>query len=59
VGYCIRYMNGVLGDTDRGRLVAQFNSMTEGSDAFMYLVAGLGLVCGLLTARFAFRKFHE
>lgn len=56
VGYAIRFMNGVAGDTDRGRLVAELNRMTLHSDAFMYFVAALALVCGLATAVFAFRK---
>ena len=59
VGYCIRFMNGVVGDTDRGRLVAELNRMTLHSDGFMYFVAGLALVCGLATAVFAFRKLHD
>ena len=58
VAYCIRFMNGVLGDTDRGRLVAEFNRVTQHSDGFMYLVAALALVCGLITTIFAFRKYH-
>jgi hypothetical protein len=59
VGYCIRFMNGVIGDTDRGRLVEELNRATQGSNAFMYIVAALGLIAGVSVAVFAFRKFHE
>lgn len=59
VGYCIRYMNGVLNDTDRGRLVEQLNQATYGSNTFMYIVAALALICGLAVTVFAFKKFHE
>ena len=59
VGYAIRYMNGVVGDTDRGRLVEQLNVATEHSDTFMYIVAALALVAGVFIVTFAFRKYHD
>ena len=59
VGYAIRFMNGAVGDTERGRLVEQFNQVTQHSNLFMYIVAAMALLCGLAVAVFAFRKFHE
>ena len=59
IGYCIRFMNGVLNDSERGRLVEQLNQATQGSDAFMYFVAALGLIAGLAVIVFAFKKLHE
>jgi len=59
VAYCIRFMNGVVNDSDRGRLVAEMNRYTEGSDAFMYIVVLLALICGVAIVSFAFRKYHE
>jgi hypothetical protein len=35
------------------------NRATEGSDAFMYIVAALALICGVTIVVFAFRKFHD
>lgn len=59
VGYCIRFMNGVLNDSERARLVEQLNQATYGSNAFMYIVAAMGLIAGLVVIAFAFKKFHE
>ena len=59
VAYCLRYMNGVLDDSARGRLVEQFNQATQHADALMYLVAALALICGVTVVVFAFRKMHQ
>ena len=59
VAYCVRFMHGVVNDTDRGRLVAEMNRYTQGSDAFMYIVVLLALICGVAIISFAFRKYHE
>ena len=59
VGYCIRYMNGVLDGSDRGRLVEQINQATQHSNGLMYLVALLALLCGITVIVFAFRKLHH
>ena len=59
LSYCVRFMNGVVDDSDRGRLVAEMNRHTLGSDAFMYIVALLALLCGVGVISFAFRKYHE
>ena len=56
VSYALVYMNGVTGDTDRGLLVTEMNRATESSDTFMYLVAAMALVAGILVVRFAFKK---
>jgi len=58
VSYAVRYMNGVTGESGRGELVTQFNQATQHSDAFMYVVAALALVAGILVVRFAFKKVH-
>ena len=59
LSYILRFMNGVVGDTDRGQLVEQMNRATEGSNTFMYIVAALALICGVAIINFAFRKFHD
>ena len=58
VSYALVYMNGVTGETGRGLLVAEFNRATEHSDVFMYIVAALALIAGILVIRFAFKKVH-
>lgn len=56
ITYALVYMNGVTGDTGRGLLVTEFNQVTEHSDLFMYIVALLALIAGILVVRFAFKK---
>ena len=57
--YFILYMNGEVEHGERGTLVQAFNRMTEGSDAFVYVVAAMALVFTAIVVKFAFSRFHE
>jgi len=60
VGYLVVYMNGDVNNEDRGALVRQFNSMTQGSDTFMYVVAAIAAVHAAVLIWFGFSKSkHE
>ena len=59
ISYAISYMNGVLDESERGLLVEQMNQATQHSNAFMYLVALLAVICGVSVIVFAFRKLKH
>jgi hypothetical protein len=59
VAYIILYINGETTHAERGPLVAALNRATEGSDAFMYIVAAVALAFVAIVVLFALRKSHE
>lgn len=56
ITYSIIWANGDAGDSERGRLVQQFNAATGFSPALMWFVSGLAMVFALFLFRFAFSK---
>src|SRR4051812_38660781 len=57
--YSIWWVNGDAGDSERGRLVQQFNSATQFSSAFMWFVSALVVVFALILFKFAFTKHKD
>lgn len=59
LAYFLIFMNGEVNHSTRGHLVRQINSVTQSSPGFMYFVAALIAIYGVITVVFAFKKFHE
>jgi len=57
--YSIIWVNGDVGDSDRGRLVQQLNSATGFSSGFMWFVTALVVVFALILFKFAFTKHKD
>jgi hypothetical protein len=57
--YLVIYMYGEVTHSERGRLVQQFNQVSETSAGLMYAVAALALVFAVVVVKFAFSKSHE
>lgn len=57
--YFFVYMNGETTHSDRGVLVESINRVTQHSDPFMYIVAGLAVVFTVILIVFAFKRFHD
>jgi hypothetical protein len=58
VAYIVLYMNGEIAHSERGPLVQAINSVTQGSDPFMYAVAAMALVFVVTVVLFTIRKSH-
>jgi hypothetical protein len=60
LAYLFIYMNGEIHHASRGALVQQLNSVTGTADSFIYIVAGLIVVYGVILIAFLFsKKSHE
>ena len=59
LAYFLIFMNGEVNHSTRGHLVRQINSVTQSSSGFMYFVAALVAIYGVITIVFAFKQFHE
>jgi SNF family Na+-dependent transporter len=59
IGYFFLYMNGEVDHSDRGLLVRQFNSMTQSSPVFMYMVIAMVVVYALIVVAFAFKAVQK
>ena len=57
--YVIVQMYGDVGHATRGPLVQQFNTVSNTSPLFMYIVAALVFAYVLIVSIFAFRKPHQ
>ena len=56
IAYLFIYMNGEIHHSTRGPFVQQLNAVTGTADGFMYIVAGLIAVFGVILLAFLFRK---
>jgi len=60
LAYLFIYMNGEIHHSTRGALVQQLNAVTGTADSFIYIVAGLIVVYGLILLAFVFsERGHE
>jgi hypothetical protein len=57
--YLVIYMYGEVTHGDRGKLVQQFNTVSETSPGLMYAVAALAFLFAVIVVKFAFSKSHE
>jgi hypothetical protein len=57
--YLVIYMYGEVTHSDRGKLVQQFNTVSETSPALMYAVTALAFIFAVIVVKFAFGKSHE
>jgi len=58
LAYFLLFMNGETNHPERGPLVRSLNAATEASGSFMYLVAALIVIFGVIVVAFSFGK-HE
>jgi hypothetical protein len=58
IAYLLIYMNGEIHHATRGPLVQQLNAVTGSADSFIYIVAALIVVYGVILLAFLFGK-HE
>jgi len=56
IAYIFIYMNGEIHHSTRGPFVQQLNAVTGTADGFMYIVAGLIAVFGVILLAFLFGK---
>ena len=54
--YLLLYINGDVGNADRGPLIQQFDRVTGDANGFMYIVALLAFAFVGTVVMFAFRK---
>ena len=59
IAYSILWVNGDVGDSERGRLVQQFNSATQFSSGFMWFVTALVVIFAIILFRFAFTRHKD
>ena len=59
IAYSIIWANGDAGDSDRGRLVQQFNAATGFSPGFMWFVTLLIVIFAAILFKFAFTKSKD
>ena len=56
LAYLFIYMNGEIRHETRGPLVQQLNAVTGSADSFIYIVAGLIVIYGIILLAFLFSK---
>ena len=56
LAYLFIYMNGEIHHSTRGAFVQQLNAVTGTADSFLYIVAGLIAVYGVILLAFLFSK---
>ena len=54
--YLVLYINGDVGNSERGPLIQQFDRVTGDANGLMYVVALLALIFVVSVVLFAFRK---
>ena len=60
LAYLFIYMNGEIHHETRGPLVQQLNAVTGNADSFIYIVAGLIVIYGIILLAFLFgKRGHE
>jgi hypothetical protein len=57
--YLFLQIYGDVGHATRGPLVQQFNTVSQTSPVFSYIIAAMALVYVVIVAKFAFSKPHE